>query len=353
MSDKLVNFRGTKISREEAYLIEELEKKISIKLSCISSAFYQSSIFKNCFTVGKNHIIGIYLENLDLKKFPEVLMQFKHLIHISLKSNNLKDISELIQKRESLEAINLARNKFKIFPESILQHSKLLALNLSNNIIKSIPKSFKKLENLESLNLSFNKINSIPESLGELKKLRNLYLDGNPIKSIPESLFQNNLLKKIAISERNLDGSSKTLINQIKNEFNQFIENNIPEEKRYYSNIEGIKKLNVITAPYRIEFFYEYGSEMFWSRNFNSCIRFGSPIDPYDLPLSREIANKFKKFCEIWIIKMYLDRKHKKEEVPSFENIDDWDWERLQNETTILLEQARSELGEEFDIFEK
>ena len=118
----------------------------------------------------------------------------------------------------------------------------------------------------------------------------------------------------------------------------------------YYN--EKIKKLKAIKAPYKIQFFYEYGGEMFWARNNNSLLRFGSPINPYDLPISKESADKFKKYCEIWEINMLNDMKKNKESIPLPQDFADWDLERLNNETAILLKQTKRELGEEYDLFE-
>ena len=108
----------------------------------------------------------------------------------------------------------------------------------------------------------------------------------------------------------------------------------------------------VITAPYKIEFFYEYGGVMFWALNNNSEFKFGDPINPYDLPISKESADKFEKYCEIWEIIMYNDMKRRKEPIPLPNGFEEWDMERLKNETAILLMHAIGELGEEYELFD-
>lgn len=345
----IVDFRKAKITREKANLIEELEAFLKIKLSFDC---YPLHFKRNSFTVKKNHIIGIYLQNFDLHEDPEILTQFNHLIHISFKSNNLSNTPKIIQEKRTLESINLARNNFKTVSESIFHHSKLSYLNLSMNNLENVPDSIYQLKDLEILNLSFNNLTFIPHSIGKLKKLKHLYLDGNPIKHIPESLLKKSKLKKISISEQNLSASSKILVNQIKHNFKRVVERKFPEDKRIYYNIKKIKKLMAITAPYKIEFFYEYGGEMFWARNNNSLFRFGSPINPYDLPISKESADKFEKYYEIWEIKMLNDMKNRKEPIPLPQDFEDWDLERLNSETAILLKQTNREIGEEYELFD-
>lgn len=349
MFEKLVSFRGVKILMEEANLIEELETSLKIKLNFDSIPLH---IKRSSFTVKKNHIIGIFLQNLDLREDPDILTQFNHLIHISFKSNNLSNIPKIIQEKRTLESINLARNNFKMVPESIFHHSKLTSLNLSMNILENVPDSISQLKDLEILDLSFNNLTSIPHSIGKLKKLKHLYLDGNPIKQLPESLFKKGNLKVISVSEQNLDESSKILINQTKQDFNRVLERKFPEEKRIYYSLKKIKKLKVITAPYKIQFFYEYIGVMFWASNNNSLFRFGTPINPYDLPISKKSADKFEKYCEIWEIKMWNDMKNRKEPIPLPQGFEDWDWERLNNETAILLIHTIGELGEEYKLLD-
>lgn len=350
--DKLGSSREIKVSREEANLIEELEASLKIKLIKTPYDCNSLPIKRNSFTVKKNHINGIYLQNLDLHEDPGILTQFNHLIHISFKSNNLSNIPKIIQEKRTLESINLARNNFKMVPESIFRHSKLSSLNLSMNSLENVPDSINQLKNVEMLDLSFNNLTSIPHSIGKLKKLKHLYLDGNPIKHLPESLFKKGNLKTFSVSEQNLNESSKILINQIKHDFNRVLERKIPEEKRIYYNLKKIKKLKVITAPYIIQLFYEYGGEMFWAHNDNSRFRFGSPINPYDLPISKESAEKFKKYCEIWEIKMFNEMKKRKEPIPLPQDFEDWDLKRLNNETAILLIHTIGELGEEYELLD-
>lgn len=352
MHYKLVEFRGTRILKEEADLIEELEAILKIKMIKAHSDHLSLYRKDNFFTVRNNHINGISLYNLNLHEDPGILTQFNHLIHISFKFNNLRNVPKVIQEKRILESINLARNNFKTFPESIFHHSKLSSLNLSMNSIENVPDSLDQLKELRILDLSFNRLTSIPHSIGKLNKLKYLYLDGNPIKQIPESLLKKRNLKIFSISEQNLDESSKILICQTQQDFNRVAEKKIPEEKRFYSNLEKIKKLMVITAPYKIEFFYEYGGVMFWAHNNNSEFKFGDPINPYDLPISKESADKFEKYSEIWEIIMYNDMKRRKEPIPLPQGFEDWDLERLNNETAILLIHTIEELGEEFELLD-
>jgi hypothetical protein len=259
-------------------------------------------------------------------------------------------VPKVIQEKNTLESINLAQNKFKTVPESIFQHLKISSLNSSMNSIDRVPDSVDQLKDLSMLDLSFNNLTSIPHSIGKLKKLKFLYLDGNPIKNLPKSLFKNRNLKIISISEQYLDESSKILINQIKHDFKRVVERKIPEEKRSYQILSKIKKLMPITAPYKITFYYEYGGVMFWAHNNNSELKFGDPINPYDLPISKESAEKFEKYCEIWEIIMYNEMKRRKEPIPLPQGFEDWDLKRLKNETATLLIHTIGELGVEYEI---
>lgn len=91
---------------------------------------------------------------------------------------------------------------------------------------------------------------------------------------------------------------------------------------------------------------------MFWAHNNNSIFRFGELINPYDLPISKESADKFEKYSEIWEIIMSNDMKRRKEPIPLPQKFEEWDLERLNNETAILLIHTIGELGEEYELLD-
>jgi small GTP-binding protein len=151
-------------------LIKQLEIEISKKLK--KRKFDEIDEFWiNGFSTDENgHVIGLNLDNINLKHLPVTLLKFKHLQLLHLFRTELTDIS-FLQSLSDLTNLNLSRNE--IIDISFLQG----------------------LKNLTTLDLIDNKIIELPEAIVDLGmkidvdsngvKGEGLYLFGNPLEKPP------------------------------------------------------------------------------------------------------------------------------------------------------------------------
>ncbi|MGQ4875456.1 MAG: leucine-rich repeat domain-containing protein [Promethearchaeia archaeon] len=84
--------------------------------------------------------------------------------------------------------LDLSDIQLKTFPESILNLKFLKILILDYNEISSLPESISELEFLEVLSLEYNNLTELPKSLSNLKFLNYINVKGNKLKQIPYSL---------------------------------------------------------------------------------------------------------------------------------------------------------------------
>ena len=100
-------------------------------------------------------------------------------------------------------------------------------------------------------------------------------------------------------------------------------------------------------SKYKIRFFFEWGGYCLWGANDEARNKYGSPIEPSELPLSKETLENIKK----------MERWH--------HTALDWNdpggpspWTREEHEkfgrgAKTLLEKIISELGEDYEIIDK
>ena len=100
-------------------------------------------------------------------------------------------------------------------------------------------------------------------------------------------------------------------------------------------------------STYKLRFFFEWGGYCLWSANDEARNKYGYPIEPSKLPLSKETLEKIKNM-ESW-----------------YQTALDWNdpggpspWTREENEkfgreAKTLLEKIISELGEDYEIIDK
>jgi hypothetical protein len=340
-------YKGIKISQSEAALIKILESEINSELYHIEEGFYHCGAFNSCFTTRNNQVIGINLYNQNLKEFAETLIKFKHLMDINLMNNLIESIPDSISKTPSIRMINLGRNQIKTFPEEITRIKTLLGLYLHINSIEDLPPSFETLKHLITLRLDYNDISYLPDIFCKFVNLEELYIDGNKIYTLPDSLFDLPKLRILGLSPKYLNLELQVKVDDLKKKYSEYVRNSIPEEKipAIGTYLYHIPILNIITPPYKIRFFYEYGGEMFWPESDSAYIKFGTPINPYNLPFSREVAKKFKELVKIWESMTTYGRSKGL-------HIGARDRESLILDTANYLERATKELGEEFEFCE-
>lgn len=207
-----------------------------------------------------------------------------------------------------------------------------------------IPKTIYEFCSLKYLSLAYNHLESIPDFISTLRFLEYLYLDGNNIKSLPTSLFNIRTLKRLSLPSTHMDDRTQQYLDVIMKEFKAYVKEKIPEKDQKYiiRYFDKVPKLYIITPPYKIGFFYEWSGNMLWARNDNALLNFGSPINPFDLPISFTYALKFKFLNRLW---ERINRKNSK--YSSQDSI------LLLNETEELLKETRKELGPDFIIIDE
>ena len=86
---------------------------------------------------------------------------------------------------------------------------------------------------------------------------------------------------------------------------------------------------------YKIRFFFEHGGDCFWGGDEATVEKYGYPIDPADLPIPRELAERCSGMAERWWIA--ADKENG----------------LVFNEDVAgLLEQVRAALGDGFEVVE-
>ena len=321
--------------------------KIEIEPASINSIDYPHR-YRTVFISFKNYIIGMYLENCNLTYFPEDLLNFNSLTNLSLACNNIKKLPESLSSLTKLNSLNLSRNKLVNLPNFTPDMYNLENLNLNQNSIKNLPDSLFQLKDLKDLFLAYNKLEDLPRSISNLKSLRRLMIDGNKLKTLPVSVFEIKTLRMLYVSPAQLDVESHNQIEKVKKDFKEYVQSNIPQKDQNYITryIREVPKLYIITPPYNIDFFYEFGGEMFWARNSNATLRFGSPFDPFRLPIPSKDAQKFRDLQFLWETLEYSNIRKWKHEIDYDSQFPDW--ERLRRETAELLIKISEELGSDF-----
>jgi len=100
---------------------------------------------------------GLYLFDLNLNEFPEVIGELENLKYLSLNNNQISNIPDFILNLRSLREIDLSWNNFKLFPDIIFKFQNLKKINLEGNKIKEIPKNLSNFKKNREINLRFNK----------------------------------------------------------------------------------------------------------------------------------------------------------------------------------------------------
>lgn len=328
-----------------------MEEFINREIKPISNKSYDyHTRYRISFTTFKNHIIGLDLENCNISYFPENLSHFKFLRNLSLACNNIKKFPESLLNLTNLTSLNLSRNKLEELSNFAPEMCNLEVLNLNQNLINNLPDSIFQLKTLKDLYLAYNKLEILPKSICNLKFLRRLMIDGNNLKSLPTSLFEIDSLKRLYISQAHLDDEAQNLIRITMKNFQEYVQsNNLLEDHTYITQyIHKVPKLYIITPPYNIDFFYEFGGEMLWSRNENASLRFGSPIYPFRLPISSDDAQKLKNLSVVWEKLEFPNLRKKKHEIDY--NSQYSEWEQMKRETGEFLLKISQELGPDFQF---
>jgi internalin A len=236
-------------------LIKQLKKEIRKNLE--ERTFEEIGGYrKRGYAIGKNgDVVGLNLEDSELKPVPVSLSKFHHLKKLSLYKTDITDIS-FLQGLSKLTLLDLSSNQ--ITDISFLQGlSKLTQLNLSYNQITDISflqglsnlteldlrsnqitdiSFLQGLSNLTLLDLSSNKITDISFLQG-LSNLTRLDLINNQIKELPEALVELGL--EIDVDELFTWGQKIYLYkNPLEKPPLEIIRNGIPAIKAYFQSLK-------------------------------------------------------------------------------------------------------------------
>lgn len=254
---------------------------LTLNISLSGTILVSPSIF-----IEDKRIMRINLEGCNLSSLPSSMKELKNLKRLILSNNPLKEIPEVIHYLISLEKLNLSFNSIKIIPDSLDDLLNLESLDLSHNCINEFP--FLRLNKLTRLNLSYNEIESLPLRIGEMQSLRFLNCDYNNLKTLPESIGELIHLERLDIESNNLNVLPESLLNSNSLKIICFSSSEI-KEKLSFSN----DKIVIITPPYTIRFFFEFGGGYFWGGDNKTKEKYGYNIRPERLPLTSNLIQIF------------------------------------------------------------
>ena len=203
-------------------LIKRLEKETGRKLK--ERKFEDIGGYQQQgFAIGENgEVVGLNLEEIELKPVPVSLSKFHHLKKLSLNNTKLTGIS-FLQGLSNLTQLSLSDNQ--ITDISFLQGlSNLTQLYLISNQIKDI--SFLQgLSKLKMLDLRNNQIKELPEALVELgleidvdtqyEWKQKIYLYNNPLEKPPLEIVKKGI-PAIKAYFQSLTGEKTLPLNEIK-----------------------------------------------------------------------------------------------------------------------------------------
>ncbi|HEC37450.1 hypothetical protein LCGC14_0791300 [marine sediment metagenome] len=152
---------------EDATVIRDLEQALGKELEILSIGIEP---FVPGFWLEGRYIVGLFLEESDLRYLPSSIGNLNHLENLYLSGNNLKELPESVGDLTSLELLDIRNNKLHSIPKSIGNLKNLKALKLSDNKIKKIPKTVEKLLLLKDLSIVGNEIYYTSEIIKQLKK---------------------------------------------------------------------------------------------------------------------------------------------------------------------------------------
>ena len=165
----------------------EAVKLLELKLNAILPVLKPESIEdisnpKFGIVISDNKVIGVFLDNADLMKYPDELNYFSNLKVLSLVNTKLDKLPESIVDLQNLEVLNLRDNNIEFLPESIISLDHLKILDVGHNQIRLLPDNFGKLQHLSFLNLENNLLYCLPKTFKSLKNLKILNVFDNQIK---------------------------------------------------------------------------------------------------------------------------------------------------------------------------
>ncbi len=178
-------------------------------------------------------------------KLPESLGLFTSLESLNLRDNRIYKLPKAIGNLTSLRHLNLSRNSLSgRLPATMGNLKSLQTLDLTDNQGLIFPKSMGNLDSLEDLYYRQEIYRGVPESISNLKKLKNLHIDGFDVMKIPRTLGEMTWLRLLDLSNSNLESIPKSIINNLKNLEELYIQKNeLISLPKSIVNLTSLKKL--------------------------------------------------------------------------------------------------------------
>lgn len=137
-------------------------------------ALERKSILKRMKAFEKGSMRELHLEKMELRQFPELLV----------------DEKKIEKFRSKLKMLSLNGNFIPLIPDNFMRIGNFLrTITISNNNLHFLPQNIGELVSLTQLDVSYNSIDSIPESLSLLTNLKELSVAWNKMKEISSGIF--------------------------------------------------------------------------------------------------------------------------------------------------------------------
>lgn len=98
---------------------------------------------------------------------------------------------------------------------------------------------------------------------------------------------------------------------------------------------------------YRTRYFFEYGGGCLWSDNENDWDKYGNPINPERLPLSKETLTLIEKLEEQFQTSLNWDEPNGKSPWT------DREWSQFNEQALVLFNCIKYELRDDFELINK
>ncbi|NQU06371.1 MAG: GTP-binding protein [Calditrichaeota bacterium] len=182
--------------------IKLLEEEIEFELMRIDPNIVMMK--KNGYSIDETeNVTGLNLDNCNLKRIPESVLQFEHLVNISLYNNEISETGMIFSRLPLLERIHLGKNRLQSIPEVVGEIMRLMELGLSENWLQILPENIGNMVGLKTLYLSNNRLKMLPDSMWKMERLEKLYINDNKFRSLPKSLLDLGLPIQWMLSSKN------------------------------------------------------------------------------------------------------------------------------------------------------
>ncbi|MCP4113785.1 MAG: TIR domain-containing protein [Desulfobacteraceae bacterium] len=189
-------------------VLKELEEYIGIKLELIEFDSIDREVISGYAADRDNNIIGLSLNQKQLRTFPTPILKLQYLITLDLYENNISALPKEISELKNLQTLVLISNQLTQLPPEITGLKSLRSLYLSFNQLTRLPHEITGLKNLHTLNLSFNRLTSLPPEIAELKNLQTLYLYNNNLILFPSEVSELTELRNLDLRSNKLTSLS-------------------------------------------------------------------------------------------------------------------------------------------------